>query len=359
MSVASVLGNLIGDYGDDIAKAAAKSATNKVDDIARVIANKSDDVARAASSKIDDSAKVAAKNLLSPEQEAFFKNSVVRDSEGNLKTVYHGSPNGKFSIFNRELSNPEGDWGKGFYFTDNEDDVLRNYFGGGPDFDNKVARKAEELENELGISYDQAEKRARDELYKGKYKIDAYLNMENPATVGKTTLLDGSEYPVMNLGDFENIDDYYSDLIYNLGDDVVSDLGLDYDYADKIRNILYDSYYNGGIGLQELKDALTELYIEDYDGALVSNEVARSILENLGFDGIIDPTVSSKFKHMGLDNSTTHYITFLPNQIKNIKNKKPTSNSDIFLGLGGVLGGGSILGSLLSSANNKERRQNV
>lgn len=268
---------------------------------------------------------------LTPEQEAYFKDSVVRDENGGLKTLYHGSPNGKFTVFDSQYGNPENDWGKGFYFTDNEADVNKNYTGGGPDFDNKVARRAEQLADELNIDYDEAEQQARNEMFKGAYTIDAYANMKDPATVGKTTLFDGTEYGVKPLSDYDNIDDYYTDLIYELTDDVINDTNIDYNYKNDIMAILDEARWNGGIGLQELKDALSNLYIEDYDGRLVSGDVARSIIQNLGYDGIVDPTVSSKFKNMGIDDGTTHYITFEPNQIKSTGNLKPTANPDIML----------------------------
>ena len=49
------------------------------------------------------------KYKLSPEQEAFFKDSKVRDEDGNLMKMYHGSPNGHITEFR-----------PGTYFTKNE-----------------------------------------------------------------------------------------------------------------------------------------------------------------------------------------------------------------------------------------------
>lgn len=350
MGLLNALTRTAANYGDDVIRTAA---TQYGDDIVRAAANRyGDDALRAAANKIDDSAVPLTKKMLSKQQDDFFKNSVIRDADGNLKTLYHGTPNGEFTIFDKAFANPENDWGRGFYFTDNQDDVLKNYFGGGPDFDNKIARRAEILEQDLSIPYEQAEKQARKEMFKKAHKIDAYANIENPATVGKTILFDGSEYPVMNLSDFDNIDDYYQDLIYNLGDDVVADLGIDYDYADKIRAALGESVWDGGIGIQDMKNKINDLMIEDYDGNLVSNDVARSILENLGFDGIIDPTVATKF-NMGIPANTTHYVAFQPNQIKSVLNKKPTLNPDIMLGLSGLFGGGALLANLLNSNQNQ------
>lgn len=59
------------------------------------------------------------KYKLSPEQEAFFKDSKIRDENGNLKTVYHGTST-DFNQFDPDKIQQDN-LGKGFYFTDNKD----------------------------------------------------------------------------------------------------------------------------------------------------------------------------------------------------------------------------------------------
>ena len=59
-------------------------------------------------------------NALSAEQQEFFKDSKVRDSEGRLTPVYHGTPTGGFTEFQlpfylKTLTSAQG---AGFYFTD-------------------------------------------------------------------------------------------------------------------------------------------------------------------------------------------------------------------------------------------------
>ena len=88
---------------------------------------------------------------LSPAVQKRFGNSKVVDESGSLKVVYHGTATGEFSIFDKAKGSVEGDFGSGFYFTDNEADVSEHYEGGGPDFDNKVARLAEQIEAEEEI----------------------------------------------------------------------------------------------------------------------------------------------------------------------------------------------------------------
>jgi len=57
-------------------------------------------------------------NMLSKQQQEYFKDSKVRDENGNLKVVYHGTINAGFTEFNRNFN----------FFTDNQD-VAKTYTG--------------------------------------------------------------------------------------------------------------------------------------------------------------------------------------------------------------------------------------
>ncbi len=277
-------------------------------------------------------------NKLSPAVQKRFANSKVVDENGDLKVVYHGTYAGEFTIFDKSKGSVEGDFGSGFYFTDNEADVTENYEGGGPDFDNKVAWLAEQIEQDEDIDYDEAKERAKKELYKGSHKFEVYLNMENPARVGETTLLNQETYfDEYNEEDYEDYDDYIGDVeqlvaddINNVVWDIERNIGID---GSEVAGVLWDAYAEGGIDIGLLKDRINELYLEDKNGNLVGNEIVRQIIESLGYDGIIDSTVSTKFKNMYLDADTTHYIVFKPNQIKSVTNQNPTDNLDINLSL--------------------------
>ena len=62
-------------------------------------------------------------NALTKEQSAFFAQSRVRDANGNLLKVYHGTPRGGFTVFNEALIGATSDYGylgRGFYFTAKE-----------------------------------------------------------------------------------------------------------------------------------------------------------------------------------------------------------------------------------------------
>ena len=70
--------------------------------------------------KVNDNVKYK----LSPEQEAFFKDSKIRDEDGNLRTVYHGT-GANFDTFDKDKAG-NGWLGKGFYFTPDKD-VARSF----------------------------------------------------------------------------------------------------------------------------------------------------------------------------------------------------------------------------------------
>lgn len=61
-----------------------------------------------------------SKNL-TPEQEEYFKDSVVRDEDGNLKVMYHGTSAGGHTVFDPYGKARYGLFGAGSYFTDNKE----------------------------------------------------------------------------------------------------------------------------------------------------------------------------------------------------------------------------------------------
>ena len=69
------------------------------------------------------------KYKLSPEQETFFKDSKIRDENGNLKTVYHGTNNefDQFSPLAGSSSSTRNRWGEGNYLAYDKD--MANGYG--------------------------------------------------------------------------------------------------------------------------------------------------------------------------------------------------------------------------------------
>lgn len=56
---------------------------------------------------------------LTQAQQEYFKDSKIRDEQGRLREVYHGTNSGEFSVFDwKETQRTDGGWfGRGFYFT--------------------------------------------------------------------------------------------------------------------------------------------------------------------------------------------------------------------------------------------------
>lgn len=306
--------------------------------------------------KMDDvqfSRKDSEGNTLTEQQAEYFRDSKVRDENGNLLVVYHGTMTGDFTVFDASYANVEGDMGAGFYFTSDYADVDSNYEHGGQDFEAKIERLAERIESDEDIGYDEAKEKARERLAKGSKLFEVYLDIKNPAYVGgnfdEATILsldldDGS----LSVEDFES-EDAYEEALWEAREESLQEL------YQKVESILeregitgYEEwtevlspigFFDGGTTITELKEALNDTLYDVYDenGNYAVNEVARAIVEALGYDGIIDNSVvnkwgynSGKTNYMeGIDEETRHYIVFRPNQIKLTTNQTPTLNEDI------------------------------
>lgn len=262
-----------------------------------------------------------AAEMVKKAAEEKFKDSVIRDDDGNLLKVYHGRVS-KFNVFDRKFATIESDLGKGFYFSSQEDDVDSNYANNeGPDLTNKIARLAERIEAEQDIDYDEAEKKAREQYIKSEPNtVEAYLNVKNPAIISNDN--DGT-YLEYNENYDEETDDY-GDPEGSLVDfvEALEFAAEDYESFRPVNfwEALGDSIYDGGISLKDAISLLKENIIDDLldeNGDLAINEVIRQAIEDIGFDGIIDKTVSEKFPNMqGMYSDTTHYIVFDSSQIK-------------------------------------------
>lgn len=269
----------------------------------------------------------------------WFGGSKVVDEDGKPLVVYHGSVK-TFEAFDKDKASNEGDMGAGFYFTDNEYDADDNYHDGGADFDNKVARLAEQIADEEELDYEEAKTKAEGQLRGEPAQYSVYLKMENPVYLGdnQTYLFaDVKENIDITEEDYETEEEFYEaqdealnneieNLYYSI-EQAISDV-IEYDKVQEVLGVISEVIYDGGISLQDFKDKLNDLYLENYEtGDFVANEIARRIVEELGYDGIIDSTVSEKF-NMNIEDGTSHYIVFQPTQIKEVDNKGTFNPND-------------------------------
>ena len=297
MSVGSIIGNLLGDYSDDIAKAATKSA-------AKSVANKIDDAARISATKADDVAK-----SLSKEQLEFFKNSKLRDKNGGLVKVYHSSPN-KFDVFD------DSTLGKNTFYGNTK-------FGHFVTPDKDFSSRFTNIDNISG---------------KGDGNImELYANIEKPIVHPY-----GAESKYTNLDELDNI---------------VKDYFMATDNQEGLEYMLDDLYDQFGDDVKpgDLYDEYMKLSYSEMDPFDVADE-ERKILQGKGYDAIeFVEGLKKDLVDNSIDNTpVSSYAVFSGPQLKSVSNRKPTRNPNIYLGLGGILGGGAILSNLLNNSQRKE-----
>jgi hypothetical protein len=273
---------------------------------------------------------------------------------------FHGTTR-DFAVVDPSKANVQNDMGRGFYVTNTPEDAQENYAGEGPDLTNRLEQKAEQLDLEVdgmepeemveqfGISeYDasvlvdtepysygspQAERRtkilkkiARKELTQhGGATMKVFVKLENPLKLGENEPYWGSEWPAD-----EN------------GAPVGEPTGKMIDFLQAIRNesrrdvdlsALDDVAMDGmkaGKAIAEAKKALGDS--EDDNGDLNGNEIIRTAIERMGYDGILDGTVDEKFGYKkglgkpmkGVGPSTVHVIAFWPEQVKSATGNRGT-----------------------------------
>ena len=355
----SILSSIFSSYGDDLAKAASKVAANSSDDVARALA-------KSAGSTIDDAAKVASKTVLTPEQEEFFKDSVIRDAEGNLMPMYHGTK-GDFTVFGHGKSNDisNNNSSVGFWFTPKEENAKNwaesIWYGSGEpkametylnmknpkiyesvDNSEAVAKLRKELD---ALRFEPKNLSDTSFYYKNMYDSNQAMRMV------ETGDIDMALKWLTDKGYDSNKAAEYIDELVNLNklnnkrkslQDSISDLK----YGDAYERFRTDLYKVGGQTADDANLGGIGMALEDRD--TIQKYVDG--LKSEGYDGILIKGTNYDSDVMGGPND--QYVVFDPNQIKSTSNKKPTINPNIYLGLGGIAGTGLLLNNLL---NNKER----
>lgn len=131
-------------------------------------------------------------NPLTPEQVEFFRNSKVRDTDGTLLIVYHGSKS-HFTTFDKSKIKPWGWYGNGFYFTPSPNIAstysegytltcylnITNPFYADSSFTNKEEyyNRCDKLYELVGITKEEVDKRDEECSYTSDpyYKLLMYL----------------------------------------------------------------------------------------------------------------------------------------------------------------------------------------
>ena len=250
-------------------------------------------------------------NQLSAEQQKFFKRSVVRDADGRLMVMYHGTANGgAFTIFegdklgNRTLTSQIG---QGFYFTN-------------------VKKEAESYMKNVDIY-------GRVSNGKSPYLHQVYLNITNPFDVNADTLdIDKVKSVYMDGTSDHFFDSYISHYLNNktVNGRVFTKAEVQgMSKADRVS--LYVDYL-AQIGTKELLSNMVQAFKFNEQSQLLA-----SMKNRLGYDGIVEEFKPGQFQ----------YVAFSSEQIKNVDNQNPTTDPDIRYSdrvlMGSLFSGGGTL----------------
>ena len=289
-------------------------------------------------------------NKLTKEQAEYFKNSKMRDADGNLKVMYHGSKDGGFHVFDPGHS----DDGRSLFFVDSND-VASSYSGTSETYSARNFRTAEDFNKFFAdISADEYEVREKDgkfHLYEdgdlaavsdtaegiyeefrdwsglgyGDVNYKVYLNLENPLEVdakgrewnelrgwSKAAFINAEDVEVKRVGDEFKLFDKNNAEIENAGI-VVNQYNENMD-TDALRSIMVDK-------VNSILSIKTE-------NLTTTRDVSKWAKTN-GYDGVIFKNILDVGGYGGKYNSHTVAIAFDSNQIKSAANTQPTGDPDI------------------------------
>ena len=252
-----------------------------------------------------------------------------RSGEPVVVEALHGTTNSDLTEFKRSRANIESDMGAGFYASNTPEDVAANYASTeGPDLTLRVERLAELLEQdeEFEGDMDAARSEARQRLSQGAPNtMKLYMRFKNPVVLGDNeTYLDYSE-------SYNEETDEYGEPEGKLVDfvEALRDIAPNFNVSDrKIESAIgkiFEEAQGDSLKVSDIHDIIKREMVDAFDdaGGSASTEVFRRALSSIGFDGVIDTTVNSKFGRgrnragmKGMNEGTIHFIAFEPTQIK-------------------------------------------
>lgn len=253
--------------------------------------------------------------VLSQGQQEFFKNSKVRDENGRLMVVYHGTPTGKFNVYDTSklgTTTKAKDSTLGIHLTDNLDlaNQYKDYIS-----DDIKAKAKEYIDKKYDLKYGiapfdmvaklnkETEKLAKQRVKRSGEVKKQYINIEKPLSIfadygrSEQRLADDIVYAATGSRDITEITDAFESNMDML--------------------LAVQQNFNNELG--ELKDELAK-----------PDAVKR--IQELGYDGVILPIQKTDvlgLEYLKLNTKGNEYIVFNSNQIKNVDNINPTSDENI------------------------------
>lgn len=316
---------------------------------------------------------------LSKEQQEYFKNSKMRDENGNLKVMYHGSQDAGFHTFDNLFSDDD----TSFFFVD-RNDVAATYSGSSEVYEARTFRSAEDFnkffaeigadeytvkEEEHGghkwfVLYEEGVEVASSETAKllynefrdwagvgyGDANYKVYLNLTNPLVVdaqGRNwnrisgefsqeiydrykTLTEAEKEALIQLASWEDASVFRDELLT-----AVESVERDASYVDDYTRTLASAAEKlGDADKYRLFDIAADYFSEESlrENAvnyLNTRDYAKRAKEQ-GYDGVIFNNIVDLGGYSnGREGAATVAIAFNSNQIKSTANAKPTGDADI------------------------------
>ena len=310
---------------------------------------------------------------LTREQQEYFKDSKMRDEDGKLKVMYHGSQDAGFHVFDARMSDDD----TSFFFVD-RNDVAASYSGTSETYEAKTIRTAEDMNNflaEIGYDhYEAVERNGKFELledndhvawsdtaqglyeefcwYEGVGEGDAnykvYLNLKNPLVVdaeGRNWNNISREFSQEVYDRYQSLTDSEKTALAEIAgwdeygifrDEILSmarakangkyhdtDLASAYEKLGGANANLYDAFTIASDNFSE--ESLREFAVKQ----MKTRDYAKRAKEQ-GYDGVIFKNIVDNGGYSnGDEGASTVAIAFDSNQIKSVANEKPTEDKDI------------------------------
>jgi hypothetical protein len=228
-------------------------------------------------------------NKLTKEQAEYFKDSKMRDENGSLKVMYHGTPNGNFSVFK-----------DGTYFTDNKEYADRYQNPSASSISSgKVATAPKTFEVYLDIKkpFDINDAEARN-IY-----INDYIKGGN--AIGINPYLSDAEYDKIKTIDWTEGEDLRDFLIENGYDydGLVLDEGADGGYGDEVKSrgtsyVVFSPEQVKSIDNlkptadPDIRFSLSEAVEESKDLLAVHNLTSEQLFKSMELGGLPMPSIA-------------------------------------------------------------------
>ena len=232
---------------------------------------------------------------LSEGQQEYFRDSKVRDENGNLMPVYHASRGHQFTVFDKN----KGYNIDAFYFT--KDSNVASHWSKNGEY----------------VVSDESYNSIKNQINNAK-NYQELIDIVNSNNFGyKLSIENGRIEQVYDGGaetssPMKSFDKLKQDVEYNL-------------MSQKYSGDIYKEYLN--ITNPLVVDAKNQPYHSvEFEGKKLNTETIASIAKERGYDGVI---VKNVYETDYENRLTDDYIAFNSNQVKNIDNLNPTENDDI------------------------------